>query len=77
MGSRSQIPPSSADDLVADMMSNTKALSTIIFDDPTTRMKLMAATRSFMAALETPAESLFRFGLQVSRRIRDNWERKC
>lgn len=66
MGSNIQIPANSADDLIAEMMSNSKALTSIVFDDPATRVKLMGTARSLMAALETPTEKLFRMILQVS-----------
>ena len=66
MDSKPQIPAKSADALIADLMYSSKTLPTTIANDPATRMKLMMATRSLMAALETPAESLWRLGLQVS-----------
>ncbi len=66
MDSKPQIPAKSADALIADIMYSLKTLPTTIANDPATRMKLLMATRSLMTALETPTESLWRLGLQVS-----------
>ena len=65
MDSNIQKPGKSADALVADIMSSLKTLPATVSNDPATRMKLMVATRSLMAALETPSDALWRLGLQV------------
>ena len=64
--SNPQMPAKSADALFADIMVGSKTLPATISHDPATRMKLLMAARSLMAALETPTDSLWRLGVQVS-----------